>query len=113
MVTKRAAYFTDSQVAQVYRVRIRRDGSLGKLKRIPLTGDLQYVDGFNAQRHRVDRQAADVVQSNTGKLFCGEPALGPHARDRDSTRRSPMGDGLLLRGRKLFVVRTASTRSRS
>ena len=71
VVTKRAAYFTDSLVAQLYRVGIRRDGSLTEPQRIPLTGDLQYVTGFNL--NGIDAlpggRTLVVVQSVLGKLF--------------------------------------------
>ena len=83
VVTKRAAYFTDSLVAQVYRLGIRRDGSLGKLKRIPITGEFQYVDGFNANGIETTGKRLVIVQSNTGKLFSVNPRLGTLARDRD------------------------------
>src|ERR687894_219627 len=48
VLTKRAAYFTDSQVQRLYRVPIGRHGDLGELQLVPITGDFQYGPGFNA-----------------------------------------------------------------
>ena len=39
VLTRRAAYFTDSQVQQLYRVGICKHGSIGELSRIPISGD--------------------------------------------------------------------------
>src|SRR5918996_2683592 len=49
VLTRRAAYFTDSVVQQLYRLPIGEDGQLGELERIPITGDLVYQEpGFDA-----------------------------------------------------------------
>ena len=103
VVTRRAAYFTDSLVAQVYRLGIRRDGSLGKLKRIPITGEFQYVAGFNANGIETAGKRLVIVQSATGKLFRVNPRSG---RSREIEIDTPVtnGDGLLRGGRKLYVV---------
>jgi hypothetical protein len=111
VLTRRAAYFTDSFVKQIYRVRIRKDGSLGAPKRIPLTGDIVYGVGFNANgidtlkgRHRLV-----IVQSNTGKLFRVNPDTG---RTREIALDQPVtnGDGILRRGPTLYVVRNQDNR---
>jgi hypothetical protein len=111
VLTRRAAYFTDSFVKQLYRVRIRKDGSLGAPRRIPLTGDIAYGDGFNANgidtlrgRHRLV-----IVQSNTGKLFRVNPHTGS---TREIALDQPVtnGDGILRRGRTLYVVQNQDNR---
>jgi hypothetical protein len=109
VVTKRAAYFTDSLVAQVYRLGIRRDGSLGNLKRIPITGEFQYVAGFNANGIETAGKRLVIVQSNTGKLFSVNPRSG---RSREIELDTPVtqGDGLLRRGRKLYVVQNRANK---
>jgi hypothetical protein len=104
VVTRRAAYFTDSQVAQLYRVRIHRDGTPGALTRIPLTGDLKYLEGFNLNGIESTGKRLIVVQSNTGKLFSVKPGSG-RTREIVTGAELTMGDGLLLRGRRLYVVR--------
>jgi hypothetical protein len=106
VLTRRAAYFTDSLVQQLYRVRIGRHGRIGEPRRIPITGDLVYEDGFNANGIEAVRggRRLIVVQSNTGELFSVNPRNG---RSREIELDEPVtnGDGLLLRGRTLYVVR--------
>ena len=109
VVTRGAAYFTDSLVAQVYRLKIRRDGSLGKPRRIPITGEFQYVSGFNANGIESAGKRLVIVQTNTGKLFSVNPRSG---RSREIELDTPVnnGDGLLRRGRKLYVVQNQANR---
>jgi hypothetical protein len=106
VLTRKAAYFTDSLVQQLYRVKIGRDGSLGEPQRIPITGDLVFETGFNANgiEEVGNGRRLIVVQSNTGKLFSVKPRSG---RSREIELDEPVtnGDGLLLRGRTLYVVR--------
>src|SRR5918997_2140629 len=78
VLTRRAAYFTDSLVQQLYRVKIGRRGELEEPERIPITGDLVYEDGFNANGIEAVRNGRRliVVQSNTGELFSVRPRSG-------------------------------------
>jgi hypothetical protein len=105
VLTKRAAYFTDSQVQRLYRVPIGRHGELGDLELLPITGDFQFVPGFNANGIEALRggKTLIVVQSGTGKLFAVDARSGD---SREIALDVPVlnGDGLLLRGRTLFVV---------
>lgn len=106
VITRKAAYFTDSLVAQLYRVEIRRDGSLGEPQRIPLTGDLAYTTGFNVNGIDAFRHGRKliVVQTNLGKLFLVNPRNG---KTREVALDQPVvnGDGILLRGHDtLYVV---------
>jgi hypothetical protein len=48
VLTRKAAYLTDSQVQRFYRLGIGRHGRLGRLEAIPITGELVYTAGFNA-----------------------------------------------------------------
>jgi hypothetical protein len=106
VVTRRAAYFTDSLVQQLYRVGIRRDGSVTDPQRIPISGDFVFGEGFNANGIEAVRggRVLIVVQTSTGKLFKVRARTG---KSREIALDEPVtnGDGLLLRGRKLFVVR--------
>jgi hypothetical protein len=105
VLTRRAAYFTDSLVQQLYRVRIGRHGGLGEPVRIPITGDLEYEDGFNANGIETvpNTKRLIVVQSNTGELFSVHRRTGRSREIRlDGTLEN--GDGLLRRGRTLYVV---------
>jgi hypothetical protein len=107
VLTKRAAYFTDSQVQRLYRVPIRRHGELGDLEIVPITGDLQYVEGFNLNGIAATRdgRALLAVQSNLGLLFRINPRTGVTRQVDLGGASLTNGDGLLLIGRVLFVVR--------
>ena len=48
VVTKRAAWFTDSFLQFVYKVPIGHNGRLGAAVAVPLTGDIVYEANFNA-----------------------------------------------------------------
>jgi hypothetical protein len=106
VLTRKAAYFTDSLVQQLYRVRIGKRGGLSEPTRIPITGELQYETGFNANGIEAVRNGRRliVVQSNTGELFSVNARTG---RSREIELDEPLtnGDGMLLRGRTLYVVR--------
>ena len=106
VLTRRAAYFTDSMVPQLYRVPIGREGELGELQRIPLTGDVQFMPGFNL--NGIDSLPGEhrlvTVQSPTGKLFRVNARTGV---TREIALDQPVtnGDGLLRQGDTLYVVR--------
>jgi hypothetical protein len=106
VLTRRAAYFTDSLVQQLYRVRIGRHGGLGQPTRIPISGDLEYEDGFNANGIVAvpNTRRLIVVQSNTGELFSVHRRTG-RSRQIPLNGTVTNGDGLLRRGRTLYVVR--------
>src|ERR687891_205041 len=78
VLTKRAAYFTDSQVQRLYRVPIGKDGSLGALELLPITGEFQFGPGFNANGIEAlpGGKTLIVVQSGPGKLFAVDAASG-------------------------------------
>jgi sugar lactone lactonase YvrE len=94
-----AAYFTDSRRPFLYRL----DG--GGVTRIPLTGDIVYQEGNNANGIEATRNGKTlvIVQSNVGKVFTVDPRTG---RADEITLIQPVvnGDGLLLDGRTLYVV---------
>lgn len=109
VVTKDAAWFTDSFNAVLYRVPIARNGTPGSragVATLPLTGDLVYEDGFNV--NGIDAtpngKALVVVQSNTGELFRVDPATGATQEIDLGDRSVVFGDGILLHGRSLYVV---------
>jgi sugar lactone lactonase YvrE len=108
VVTRNGAYFTDSQNQVLYRVPIGSGGRIGTSpQRIPLTGDIKYVSGFNA--NGIDAtpngRTLVIVQSNTGKLFRVDPSSGTTREIRLGGATVTNGDGLLLDGRTLYVVR--------
>jgi hypothetical protein len=106
ILTRKAAYFTDSLVQQLYRVEIGRHGALGEPERIPIKGDLVYETGFNANGIEAvgNGRRLIVVQSNTGELFSVDPRSGG-SQEIELDEPVTNGDGILLRGRTLYVVR--------
>jgi sugar lactone lactonase YvrE len=109
-VTHKAAYFTDSLNQQLYVVPFGRKGRLpgqDAVRVLPLTGDLVYTTGFNLNGIAADRggRALLAVQSNTGLLFRINPRTGVTRQVDLGGASLSNGDGLLLIGRVLFVVR--------
>jgi len=106
VVTRRGVYFTDSQVQQLYFIPFGRKGALGELQRIPITGDFVYGAGFNAngiEKAKGGKSLILVKSSDPGKLYTADAATGVTkeiALDKPVTN----GDGLLRKGRKLYVV---------
>jgi sugar lactone lactonase YvrE len=111
VLTRAAAYFTDSLVQQLYRVPIGKDGSLGELQRIPISGELVFEDGFNANGIAAlpGGRTLIVVQGNVGRLYAVDAASGA-SREIELDQPVTNGDGLLLRGRALYVVQNRLNR---
>jgi sugar lactone lactonase YvrE len=106
VVTRSAAWFTDSVNQVLYRIGIGPKGTLAaQAQTVPITGDLVYQDGFNANGIDAtpDGRTLVVVQSNTGRLFRVN-AVGLSTGIDTGTETFPNGDGLLLDGRTLYVV---------
>jgi sugar lactone lactonase YvrE len=109
VVTKSAAWFTDSLKPVLYRVPLGpngRPGAASAVEAVDLGGHYDQVPGFNV--NGIDAtpngKTLVIVQSSTGKLFTVTP-------DGDATEIAlaggesvPMGDGILLAGRTLYVV---------
>lgn len=105
VLTRDAAYFTDSLVPQLYRVGIGHNGELSPPQRIPLSGDLEFTSGFNVNGIDTapDGRGLIVVQTNLGKLFRVDPRSGvTHEIKLD--RPVTNGDGILRLGHTLYVV---------
>jgi sugar lactone lactonase YvrE len=113
---RRAAYFTDSRKAQLYVVPFLRHGALAPqsaVRTLPLTGDWEQVpDANNANGVAItpDRRALLVVQSATGFLFRVNPSTGVATRVDLGDTLLTNGDGLLVRGRTLYVVQNRLNR---
>jgi sugar lactone lactonase YvrE len=113
VVTRGGAYFTDSFQQQLYRIPIGPDGSLGASSQtIPLSGDIVFVEGFNANGIEAtpDGRTLVIVQSNTGKLFTVDAGTGVASLIDLGGETMTAGDGLLLDGRTLYVVRNVQNR---
>jgi sugar lactone lactonase YvrE len=107
VVTRTAAWFTDSVNPFLYRIAIAPDGTLGAATAVPLTGDIVYQAGFNV--NGIDAtpngKTLVIVQSNTGRLFTADASGVATAIDVGGA--SVPGDGILLDGKTLYaVVRT-------
>ena len=109
VLTRHAAWFTDSSQAQLYRVPLGRRGSLPTQQRVqtvPLTGEWVQGDAFGANgiTRTPDRKALLVVNTTTGVLYRVEPATGEATQVDVGGVSLERGDGMLLEGRTLYVV---------
>ncbi|GGO79672.1 superoxide dismutase [Nonomuraea cavernae] len=107
ILTRDAAWFTDSAAPVLYKLPLGRKGALpAEAVRIPLTGAIQYATGTNANGivASPDRRSLIIVQSNTGKLFEVDPATGVTTEIDLGGEVLTNGDGLLLDGRTLYAV---------
>ena len=109
VLTRDAAYFTDSRNPLLYRLPFGRHGALptaAQVERIPLTGAIVYGEGNNANGISAtpDGRGLFIVQSNTGRLFRVDPRTGVTTAVDIGAETLLNGDGLLLRGRTLYVV---------
>ncbi|MFI6291001.1 SMP-30/gluconolactonase/LRE family protein [Nonomuraea sp. NPDC050790] len=105
VLTRDAAWFTDSTNPVLYRLPLRGGRLPAAAERVPLTGDIVYGTGINANgiARTPDGKALIIVQSNTGGLFRVDGS-GATSRIDLGTESLPQGDGLLLRGRTLYAV---------
>jgi len=107
VVTKRAAYFTDSNRAVLYRLALSKNGApAATATALALTGDFQLVGGFNLNGIDAthDGKTLVVVQSANGKLYRVVAATGVSKAIDLGGAVVTNGDGLLLHGRTLYVV---------
>jgi sugar lactone lactonase YvrE len=113
VVTKRAAYFTDSNQAVLYRLALSRNGApAATATSLALTGDFKLVNGFNLNGIDAtpDGKTLVVVQTAAGKLYRVTAATGAtKAIDLGGTLVTN-GDGLLLHGRTLYVVQNGDNK---
>jgi hypothetical protein len=107
VVTRDAVYATDSMTQQLAVVPLSGQELPGPeaATTLALTGDLAYIEGFNANGIVASRGFLLVVQSNTGLLFRVEPSTGQTVQVDLGGYLLTNGDGLELRGSRLFVVR--------
>jgi len=110
VVTRDAAWFTDSQQAFLYKVPLglagRLPGPTGFVE-VPLGGDYDHVTGAtnaNGIAQTPDERALLIIQSATGLLFRVDPATGDATEVDLGGAALPNGDGLLVSGRTLLVV---------
>jgi sugar lactone lactonase YvrE len=108
IVTRDAAYFTDSRQAVFYRVPLGPGGRpAATFEAIPLSGDFVLnpaVNNANGIEATPNGKDLIFVASNTGTLYHLDPATGVTKRIDLGGVVLANGDGLLLHGRTLYVV---------
>ena len=110
VVTRTAAYFTNSRQAILYRVPLENNGQLPSpptVEEIPLTGDYRFTpNAFNANGIAAtpNGKTLIIVNSVDGVLYNVDRANGVAARIELGGDAGPNGDGILLQGKTLFVV---------
>lgn len=113
VVTRQAVYFTDSFRPYMYRVGLNADGSLPdnpSSEEIELSGDFNFIPGdFNANGIDAvpDGKFLVIVNSVTGELYRVDPYSGYAAMIDLGGDTVTAGDGILLDGKTVYVVRNA------
>jgi sugar lactone lactonase YvrE len=110
VLSKRFAWFTDSQRPQLYvvpRARRGKPAPANSFRTLPLRGEWQQVSGAtnaNGIALTPNGRALLVVNTSTGDLFRVNPWTGVARRVNLGGYQLTNGDGLLLKGRILYVV---------
>ena len=110
IVTREASYFTDSARPVLYRLALGPDGRVDPamtIEEIDLGGDWQQVPGFNANGIEAtpNGEWLIVVNSTVGALYRVDPQTGDTTQIDLGGASVTAGDGLLLQGSTLYVVR--------
>jgi sugar lactone lactonase YvrE len=109
VVTRDAAWFTDSQNPVLYRVPLGPNGDpAATFETLDLEGDFEQQPGFNTNGIAAtpNGKTLVIVQSNTGKLFTVTPGTTTALTDEIELDGENVlqGDGILLDGKTLYVV---------
>lgn len=110
VVTRDAAYFTDSFQPVLYRVALENNGELPDdptVEEISLSGDYVFTPGaFNANGIAAtpNGKTLIIVNSTEGALYKVDPDTGVATRIDLEGGSVTAGDGILLQGRTLYVV---------
>lgn len=113
IVTERAAYFTDSQKRQLYVLDLGRGGRLpAEARTLPLTGDLLSAPtgGFELNGIEAAGRRLIAVHSALGRLYEIDPRDGDTDQIELEGGDVANGDGILLKGRTLYVVQNQLNR---
>ena len=110
VITKDAAYFTNSAQPVIYRVALEKNGEVPttpEVEEIPLSGDYQFTeDAFNANGIAAtpNGKTLIIVNSVDGLLYKVRPGSGVAKLIDLGGATLLNGDGVLLEGRTLYVV---------
>jgi sugar lactone lactonase YvrE len=112
IITRDAAYFTNSFLPEIYRVSFSQSGSAWSFEAqtIPLGGEYQSIPGgFNANGIAAtpDGKTLIIVNSSEGALYRVDPQTGIATRIDLGTGNVLNGDGILLQGKTLYVVQNS------
>jgi sugar lactone lactonase YvrE len=113
VVTRDAAWFTNSSRPELYRLAITPNGTLGGVTTVPLGPGFVFLPGqFNANGIDATPNGKTLVTVNTsaGKLFTVDPATGAADEIELTGGNVQFGDGILLDGKKLYVVQNQLNR---
>lgn len=109
IVTRKAAYFTNSGQPVMYKIPLGAQGSLpdpAEVETIPLSGDFVFVPGFNSNGIEASSNGKMlvIVHSSRGELYRVDPDSGQTWLIDLGGESVPFGDGLLLDENILYVV---------
>jgi len=111
VVTRDALYITDSLADQLWSVPLTKRGEpAGPPRAIPLSGDFQFVTegelpiNLNGIDATASGRTLVAVHSTLGVLYRIDPATGVATEIDLGAGAVPSGDGIVLHGRKLYVV---------
>jgi sugar lactone lactonase YvrE len=113
IITKDAAYFTNSSRPALYRVPLARNGELPDaptVEAISLGGDYQFTAGqlnANGISATPNGKTLIIVNSVDGVLYNVDPTTGTATRIDLGAGTVPNGDGILLVGETLYVVQNS------
>ncbi|HLL67372.1 MAG TPA: superoxide dismutase [Micromonosporaceae bacterium] len=108
VVTSTTAYFTDSYRPVLYAVPLGAAGRLpdqSAVRTIQLTGGLAEAGAFNNGIEATGDGRLLIVQMLAGRLYAFDPGTGAATQVDLGGASVLQGDGLLRRGRILYVVR--------
>lgn len=111
VITRDALYITDSMADQLWTVPLTNRGApAGPPRAIPLSGDFEFVTAgelpinLNGIDATANGRTLIAVHSTLGVLYRIDPATGVATEIDLGDDAVPFGDGIVLRGRTLYVV---------
>lgn len=105
VVTRDAAWFTDTAQAHLYRIPIQPNGTVGTASTLHVSGpaaNTSFDFNFNGITATANGQTLIVAHSGLGALFTVDPITGASARIEGVA--VPSVDGILLEGGRLYAV---------
>jgi sugar lactone lactonase YvrE len=115
VVTRDAAYFTNSRLPIIYRVPLENNGELPSpvaVEELELTGEYVFnpaPTAFNANGIAAapNGKTLIIVNSSEGALYNVDPETGVATKIDLGGDSVPNGDGILLQGKTLYVVQNS------